>query len=262
MSAYDDMILAETPRPPVGYWSGNDASGDNVDSSGNGYNAAQNGFGTVTYSVASILTNGVGDLCTQYGTPADPTNSSIHAEFDGIGEATIECWFYRENNGSGQGTGSIMCGFDAGAGGAFGWQWDADNTMSWYAQNAGGQYKQATVAVFGLIHAVFVYESGAAAPENRGRMYINNVERVGGGGSDFGTTLGASLGSFQLNGVLGAHSSQANVKRQKTAIYDHALNTTQIGNHYTAGTVAAGGVGRLINGGLVNTGLASGRIVR
>lgn len=218
--SYSSVILADTP---VGYWPLNEASGTTANDINGG--TAHNGTygGTFTLGNAGLLV-GSTDTCVNLTSTSAGVSAS---SFPGLGNSSwsVEVWC-NISSFSGQWA-TLVEGWDG--------NWSTylnpgGSLNKIQVKNSNGSTTptlSVTLATGTLYHIVVTYSSSGSAIN----MYVNNSNVLSNSTLAVGTTAGTGA---ELSG--NRDNSNLEGKFQEWAIYNYALTSTQVGNHYTAGT--------------------------
>lgn len=226
--SYEDLILADSP---VAYWRMGDASGSTalMDISGNGYNAVLGGSYTLG---SSGKLSGDADTAVTFASNAYATMGSMGTMPT---TGTIEMWLNQSslsnypNVFSTHNNGNVGIRFEAASDGSL---------LVSIGNDAASSQKVAYFASSGLsastwYHIAFVWDK----TQNKLWTYLNGSVVENGTANSIWPT------SF-TNVVMGVGFTNRyfNGRLDEVAIYNTALNSTQIAAHYAAGSATYGGI--------------------
>lgn len=228
-SDYPAVVLTDGP---VGYWRHEDASGNLIDSSGNGHDLTP--VGSLTYSQVGQVDNAI-NYVTGGPSRAEITNSSSANAFDFLGNLTLELWVFPTQIPQ-QETGAILTK-NNGSGGAG----SSNYSMEW---KGGGIRPRMIVSIAPSTNVNAEMTSEPAVDtwfhlvgvrnDTSLRIYYNGDLEAS--TTIAGTALRATnqrftLGAFSEGGFNLGHGGRLD----EVAVYSNALTEERVLAHYNAG---------------------------
>jgi hypothetical protein len=225
---YAQTVLADTP---LAYWRLDEPAGSTTaqDSSGHGVNGTYKG--TVTYAVAGAIANDPDTAAGFDGATAYVDVGAVLA-FAGTAQCTLEAWAQPNPNTAYQ---DILARNDSSSGPIAGYLLYVEPTPSpiFTYERVGSStakiFAQSTVvATTGTwAHVVVTFDGTTMI------LYVNgNVA----GTTPNSVTLPTATSDFVLAAANGGQDSWWHGALDEVAIYDHALTTTRVVEHYKVGT--------------------------
>lgn len=229
-STYSTDVVADSP---IGYYRMNEASGYIQDSSGNA-NHATSSWGTFAYSDPGLLA-GTDDTAIGFDRTLNPVQVIPYTAFQVDDIFTIEAWLQRGDLN----TASFYWYFGNRPGSGDGWMlgFNASGQLMFFVYYNGGASSQTIYLSSETFedtdpHHIVITKNGSTTV-----AYGDGSTLTKASGTDY--TLGSYTNNWGIGNAGDAQgSSQFDGTIDEFAIYDYALTSTQVSDHYTAGTTA------------------------
>lgn len=220
--AYRRAVMADSP---VGYWRLGEVTGTVAKDEMGAYDGVYSGTYNQNRSGAIL-----GNACVGFtGAAGLVTVSSLQNVFAGLQKASLEGWMRRDVIGR-----TVNFGFYTSNNNRFYLQWSGDIIYG-SASTGSALYKASSVlAVTTWVYAVIVFDGSLST--GRINLYINGSS-VGGTSGPTVLTTKELLGDFRISGAY----SNSYGYIDEVALYNTALTSQQVANHYAVAAMTTGG---------------------
>ena len=210
---------------PIGYWRLGEPSGTTAADEIGSYVGTYAG----TYTLAETSGLSDGDTALGLSGVSGDMQAAPQAAIAGLGAATLECWMYRGATGR-----IVVAGFGATNSRRMNILWFSDNRIYFQVENGGSAYRHIAASLTGWHHVAMVFD-GSLSGSARIACYLDGVLQSPTSSGTPPATLGTSaqLGNISAGREI-SNSRFSNGRIDELAIYDYALTSTQIADHYAA----------------------------
>ena len=219
---YQAAVIADSP---VGYWRLGESSGTTAADEIGSYAGTYAG----TYTLAETSAISDGDTALGLSGVSGDMQAAPQAAIAGLGAATLECWMYRGATGR-----IVVAGFGNTAVRRMNILWFSDNRVYMQVENNTSSYRHFAASLTGWHHFAMVFD-GSLSGTARIACYLDGVLQSPTSVNTPPTTLPTSVQLGNLSaGREPVNTRYSNGRVDELALYDYALTSTQIADHYAA----------------------------